>query len=102
MKTRDELMIDEAIGRAEATCPVGHDIYPHIARHTLDLERMNWQPPTDPDLIEAREWLASFHDNNHNAIWAPEAREGKYDHVRSILGFMAGIKRGRELERGGK
>lgn len=97
MKTRDELMIDEAIGRAEATCPVGHDIYPHIARHTLDLERMNWQPPTDPDLIEVREMVAKIYPEFRSSI-----QQGQWDITTLVTTSLDCIKRGRELERNGK
>ena len=61
--------------------------------------------PVDPDLIEAREELASFYEAGGIAIHVPakdceNIRAGLCDDRADVKGFLAAIKRGRALERG--
>lgn len=60
--------------------------------------------PVDPDLIEAREIVASGHDvyaaeSPWHANEAVKVRAGQDDRLFRVADTFAGIKRGRELER---
>ena len=64
------------------------------------LAREGWTPPVtvDPDLIEVREIVARLYD----VSWPERAnsiRVGDQDHNVENVSALAGIKRGRELER---
>lgn len=61
------------------------------------LAREGWTP-VDPDLIQAREIAAGTHDGSSE--WADGAKKGLRDDSRAVQLVLAGIKRGRELERG--
>ena len=59
------------------------------------LARESWTP-VDPDLIEAREVCASRTSVGVAAAYS----SGSMDHTWAVQTALAGIKRGRELERG--
>ena len=61
------------------------------------LAREGWTPETDPDLLAAREWMAS------RVIAEPLKKtivEGLYDHSSDIRAYLAGCTRGREGAKG--
>ncbi len=72
-----------------------------FARYIMSKE----EPPVDPDLIEAREVVCKNHHDKHpESPWhverAQRVREGCDDNLLEVMQALAGIKRGRELERG--
>lgn len=64
-----------------------------VAQIAARLAREGWMP-IDPDLLEARKMLAERMPDQAEA-----ARGGRHDDGRVIGFLLAGIKRGRELER---
>lgn len=63
------------------------------------------KPPVDPDLIEAREVVCQNHHDKHpespwHAGQSEQVRAGHCDHLLEVIQALAGIKRGRALERG--
>lgn len=102
MKTAQE-MLDrlEGLARriADARVPIGNLI--------LEARAMvaELPPPVDPDLIEAREMAAvrySQRGETQLALVARPYRSGLNDEHWDVQTALAGIKRGRELERQGK
>jgi len=64
------------------------------------LRELNWQPPVDPDLVEARKVVAAVHSEPNYSSWARQVLDGQRDGSIEIHCALAAIKRGRELERG--
>lgn len=64
-------------------------------RALCDMIHKHETPPVDPDLIEAREIVAEAYPSDETEI-----RSGEQDESADIAITLAGIKRGRELERG--
>lgn len=65
------------------------------------LRELNWQPPVDPDLLEARKLVESVNvANPAYAKFAAEVLEGKWDDHTEVKVALAAIKRSRALERG--
>jgi hypothetical protein len=74
----------------------------HAVRHYSDalaatLRELNWQPPVDPDLIEARKIVADAHSEPVYSTWAHQVIDGKRDDCIEMRCCLAAIKRGREL-----
>jgi hypothetical protein len=67
--------------------------YVEVGREAARLAREGWTPPpkVDPDLLAAREWGATT-----ELGYAPHYIEGVYDEEPEIIGFLAGIKHGRQ------
>jgi hypothetical protein len=64
------------------------------------LRELNWQPPVDPDLLEARKVVAAVHDDPSYVNFARRVLDGEEDDCTDVKCALAAIKRGRELERG--
>lgn len=91
----DEARCKEAERIYCASFPKTHRMATIAAR----LAREGWQPPepVDPDLLAAREWMAS------KVIAEPLKKtvlEGLYDHSSDIRAYLAGCTRGREGAKG--
>lgn len=100
MKTRDELMIEEVINEAFVTMAEDvRDAVTSLCERLLELERTNWQPPVDPDLIEAREIVAAYRKSESTK---EGIRMGNWDTTEEVAYALNGLKRGRELERNGE
>ena len=68
----------------------------------ITLRELNWQPPVDPDLIEARKLTAHEYSIGGPFYAASdEIRQGKKDDKMCVRTALAGIKRGRELAAAG-
>lgn len=63
------------------------------------LRELNWHPPVDPDLVDAREVVAKLNEDNGNKETAQLYRSGDCDDHFAVVAALAAIKRGRELER---
>ena len=61
------------------------------------LRELNWQPPVDPDLVEARK-IAAAHWQHSDPRYASEILSGTCDSGISVSVAILAIKRGRELE----
>lgn len=66
-------------------------------RALLDLDK---PLPVDPDLIEAREICAKWHEGTKLPVAANNYRAGDYDDGYYVTSVVAGIKRGRVLAAG--
>ena len=89
----DRARVDEAIRN-------GNGIVGSVALIAARLAREGWMPPVavDPDIAEAREIVAQIYD----VSWPERAdaiRAGGQDNNVENVSALAGIKRGRELER---
>jgi hypothetical protein len=78
-----------------------YDTDPDQRAIAATLRELNWQPPVDPDLVEARKIAATM----QKALGADEGiasayYAGRYDDGHTVSVALAAIKRGRELERG--
>ena len=81
-----------------ATTPMAHAFARYIAAHE--------EAPVDPLLIEAREIVAVWLENNPNKAfrdkWTPEnTRKGKLDDDATVAQALAALKRGIELAKTG-
>lgn len=94
--------LDEARAReAERRIPWREQSAVGVAQLAARLARENWRP-VDPDLLEAREIAAQQAEMDGSPDWATRARQGEADKGNWVQIALAAIKRGRELERGGK
>ena len=64
---------------------------------TATLRELNWQPPVDPDLIEARKIAADVCARCGNSDGAALFLSGTWDNEPDALLTLTAIKRGREL-----
>lgn len=72
------------------------------SRHYIEADALSrlLPTPTDPDLIEAREIVAKAYEARRVPCWPARVRAGECDEADEVTNTLAGIKRGRELERG--
>jgi hypothetical protein len=68
-----------------------------VASYAATLRELNWQPPVDPDLVEARK-IAAAHWQHSDPRYASEILSGTCDSGISVSVAIPAIKRGRELE----
>ncbi len=93
--------LDEARAReAERRIPWREQSAVGVAQLAARLARENWRP-VDPGLIEAREIVRAI-NSRYAPIFAGEVGAGRHDNHIEVEIALAAIKRGRELERGGK
>ena len=85
---------DRAVGKEAHRRACAAVLGAHVGEVASALARTGWKP-VDPDLIEARKMAAEKYPNNK-----PTYDGGLWDHMPEVRYFLAGIKRGRELERG--
>jgi len=98
-------MTDEELDAARATealkaypdAPLRVQSLVDAMRLSARLGREGWMPPVDPDLIEARS-IAAGRCDSYPAAFA--ISRGEHDTSINVQNVLAGIKRGRELERG--
>ena len=95
----DEARVCEARRIVQDRHPAHMPQVNEVAREAARLAREGWQPPepVDPDLLAAREWMAS------RVIAEPLKKtvvEGLYDHSSDIRAYLAGCTRGREGAKG--
>jgi hypothetical protein len=89
------------IGISELCLAGAYDEHPMFLALAATLREYNWQPPVDPDLVEARKVAADTCASlGGNEGYVEHMRRGSYDCDREVQTALAAIKRGRELERG--
>lgn len=86
---------DRAVGKEAHRRACASEFGAHVGEVASALVRNGWKP-VDPDLIEARKMAAETYPEI-----AKDYLAGKWDNNSStVQSRLAGIKRGRELERG--
>lgn len=71
-----------------------------VAGYAATLRELNWQPPVDPDLIEARKIAVEQRRQDRSDDVQRAVLNGLWDDEYVVRSALAAIKRGRELERG--
>ncbi len=74
----------------------GHAVAHYVRTFAATLRELNWQPPVDPDLLEARK-VAAAHWQHSDPRYASEILSGICDSGVSVSVAIPAIKRGREL-----
>ncbi len=77
-----------------------YDTDPDQVALAATLRELNWQPPVDSDLEEARRVAADWFEACNNPTVVRDVLNGKWDDESKVVVALAAIKRGRELERG--
>lgn len=92
-----EWAMERARELTESECASFPRLFRAFARYIADHEKA----PADPDLLEARQ--IEYEICKAQDMFDPEqALRGEWDDKEGLQGVLRAIKRGRELERGGK